>query len=167
MCLGAIEDADTSLSMWTALNGRCLESIVAIRAITDKLSLSVDGVPVLAQLYAYAALLQMYWSILELPPSDSGLSKTLHMAISLLRSMQLDISGEIGTALVHPLFTIGCLARSANDRSLVRRALTRVAKERGKANATLAKEVLEELWNVTGKEDRFSSQSDLEHLTSE
>jgi hypothetical protein len=156
-----------NVSLWNPLKGRCLENIVAIRTITDELSLRDGGPPILFHLYAYAALVQIYWAILELPPSDSGLSSTLDVALSLLRSMRLETSAEISTVLIHPLFTVGCLTCSSEDRNMVGWALARIAREHGKANASLAKGLLEELWDESDNGERPLRQADVDRLTSE
>lgn len=155
-----------SVSLWNSLKGRCLENIVAIRTITDELSLRDGGTPILFHLYAYVALVQIYWAILELPPSDSGLSSTLDVALSLLRSMRLETSTEISTVLIHPLFTVGCLVHSSEDRNMIGWALARVAREHGKANASLAKGVLEELWDESDNQRRPLRHADVDRLTS-
>lgn len=113
------------------------------------------------------ALVQTYSGVLELPLSDSGLSNTVEMALSLLRSMHLESSSEISTVLIHPLFTIGCLATTREDRNLTGWALVRIAKERGKANAMLAKGLMEELWNEADGQERLVMQADVDRLTSE
>lgn len=155
------------ISLWSSLKGRCLENIVAIRTTTDELSLKEDGPPILYQLYAYVALVQIYWGVLELPTSDSGLSSTLDVALSLLRNMKLETSTGISTCLIHPLFTVGCLANAPEDRHLIGWALARIGREHGKANALLAKGLLEELWNEADQEVRAIRQTDVDRLTSE
>ena len=155
-----------NISLWNSLKGRCLENIVAIRTITDELSLRDGGPPILFHLYAYVALVQIYWAILELPPSDSGLSSTLDVALSLLRSMRLDTSTEISTVMIHPLFTIGCLTCTSEDRNMVGWALARIAREHGKANASLAKGLLEELWDESDNKGRPLRQADVDRMTS-
>jgi hypothetical protein len=155
-----------NVSLWTALKGRCLENIVAIRTFTDEISLRDGGPPLLFHLYAYVALIQIYSGILELSPSDSGLSSTLDVALSLLRSMRLETSTEISTVLICPLFTIGCLASAPEDRNLIGWALARIAREHGKANAMLAKGLLEELWDEADREGRAIRQADVDRLTS-
>ena len=154
------------ISLWTSLKGRCLESIVSIRTTTDELSLRRGDPPILFNLYAYVALIQIYWAVLELPPSDSGLSSTLDVALSLLRSMRLETSNEISTVLIHPLFTIGCLVNSAEDRHLIGWGLTRIGKEHGKANAMFAKGLLQEVWSEADIERRPVRQGDVDRLTS-
>ena len=126
-----------------------------------------DSVPPLVfQLYGHIALVQIYWGVLELPSSDSGLSSTVGVALSLLRSMKLDTSAKISTVLILPLFTIGCLVSSSKDRSLTSMALVRIGKEHGKANAMLAKGLLEELWQEADSKKRAVRQYDLDRLTS-
>ena len=130
------------------------------------MSLKEGGTPTLFNLYAYVALIQIYWAVLELPPSDSGLSSTLDVALALLRSMRIETSNQISTVLIHPLFTIGSLASSAEDRHLIGWGLGRIGREHGKANAMLAKGLLEELWSEADIEMRPVRQGDVDRLTS-
>lgn len=120
----------------------------------------------LFNLYAYVALIQIYWAVLELPPSDSGLSSTLDVSLALLRSMRLETSNEISTVLIQPLFTIGCLVNSPRDKQLIGWGLARIGREHGKANAVLANGLLEELWREADTERRPIRQADVDHLTS-
>lgn len=152
--------------LWAALRGRCLEVIVAVRTFTDETSARDDEFATLHRLYAYVALLQIYSGILELPMSDSGLKSTLDVAMSLLRNLRTERSTEISVVLVFPLFTIGCLVRSPEDRRLINASLIRVAREHGKANATLAKSLLGELWNKADAKEKPVEQADVDQLTS-
>jgi hypothetical protein len=80
--------------------------------------------------------------------------------------MRLETSSEISTVLIHPLFSIGCLVHSSNDRHLIGWGLARIGREHGKANAMLAKGLLEELWSDADIERRRVRQGDVDRLTS-
>ena len=165
-----IESNSNSANMaplWASLRGRCLELICAVRTFTDETSLRSDEFSKPYQLYSYVALVQVYAGVLDLPLSDSGLRNTLDVAMSLLRSVRTEKSADISVMLIFPLFTIGCLVHASEDRRLISSSLVRIAQEHGKANATIAKNILEELWHNATTKKKPLAQADVDEMTSE
>ena len=163
----AISGSSNMGHIWSSLRGRCLEIVCRIKIFGDGLAPRGENLSDIHQLYGYVALLQMYSGVLQLPWADSGLQKTLAGALGCLRSMSVESSAFISTMLVVPLFTIGCLVRHAEDRSLVSVSLARIAREQGKANAAAANEFLEENWNRSDAQNRAVGQSDVDDLMCE
>ena len=148
--------------LWAALRGRCLELIVRLKESGD---LSVRTGLVAHQLYGHAALVQIYTAVLDLPTSDAGLRRTLEAAMTILRSLSIDIERHVGGDLLFPLFTVGCLARSGDDRTVITLLVKRIAEERGKVNAGLANAFLQELWGSADDRGSLVEHSDIEALT--
>lgn len=165
-----IEANSTSSNMqplWGALRGQCLEIVVRLRTFSDHPpSTTNDGTTETYRLYGYVALLQTYSAVLDLPMTDSGLRTTFEASIATLRKSGWSTNAYLSPHLVCPLFTIGSLAQTAEDRSLVATALQRIGREHGKGNATLANTFLEELWSKSDSRSQAVTQLIIDALMS-
>ena len=164
-----IEANSTSSNMqplWGALRAQCLEIVVRLRTFSDQSPSPGDGNTDTYRLYTFVALLQTYYSILDLPLSDAGLRTTLEASTAALRKSGWSAHGYVTPHLIYPLFTIGSLARTAADRSLVSTSLHRIAREHGKGNATLTNTFLEELWNKSDSNNEPITQASIDSLMS-
>lgn len=153
--------------LWGVVRGRCLELIVKLRNFSDDATSHTDEVPIFNQLYGFVALVQIYFGVLDLPTTDSGLRNTLAAAMSTLRKLLLETDEHLVAHLVFPLFTIGSVIRLAEDRILIGDALGKIAKLHGKGNASLANTFLEDLWEKIDVQDRPVKQADVDELMGE
>ncbi|KAK5173852.1 uncharacterized protein LTR77_002533 [Saxophila tyrrhenica] len=164
IALQAIESNSDSSNMgplWSALKGRCLEVIVSAESIIDVDAARLGGAPVVHALYGHAAALQIYSGVLQLSNNDSGLRSSVNAAMALLRALTERPDAELSVMLLFPVLHIGSLVIETEDKLLVRWLLARIAAEQGRANATLAAAVLEELWSRSLVWDDDTEQMDL------
>ena len=156
--------------LWTSLRTRCLETVAIIKAFSSRESSTRrnnNGMSDISHLYSQVALLQTYFGVLERPATDSEVLETLETAMSFLRGLANRSQAPLSVSLVLPLFTIGCIVRATEDRSVISSTLARVATEQGKGNASLAKAFLEELWDGIDALKEVMRQIDVDQLIGE
>lgn len=115
-------------------------------------------------LYARAAVLQVYSGVIKLRLDDAGLRSAVDEAMTIMRALVDLNSEELSIMLIFPMFTIGCLVTESGDRELVSLVLARSARDPGKANATFAGAVLDELWRRADLNQGLFVQAELDQL---
>ena len=157
-------DSSNMAPLWSSLRGKCLELICSIREFTDPDSSKDPQLSNLDRLYAFAALIQIYYGVLQISLTDAGLRTTMNSTLALLKDMGSQKGDKLSVLLVFPLLTVGCLVQSHKDRKLVKHLLARIRSEHGKFNATFVQELLEEIWNQADENDKEVRQIDVDRL---